>query len=105
MRLPAPRVGGARKRFPGLVEEFVRRTVGVAVTVAALGAGLVTASVPASAGRPERGAVVSGTYSSGSAQTWQPLPSAYVGNDRGTTPDATVVVDPSTLRQKYSGVG
>src|SRR5690349_6918063 len=101
MRIPARRVGGASKRFPGLVEEFVRRTVGVAVTVAGLG----TASAPASAGRPERGAVVTGTYSSGSAQTWQPLPSAYVGNDRGTTPDATVVVDPSTLRQKYSGVG
>jgi len=77
----------------------------VAVTVAALGAGLLTAGTPASAGQPERGAVVTGTYSSGSAQTWQPLPSAYVGNDRGTTPDATVVVDPSTLRQKYSGVG
>ncbi|WP_405064236.1 carbohydrate-binding protein [Kribbella sp. NBC_01505] len=83
----------------------MRRTVGVAVTVAALGAGLLGAGVPAQAGRPDRGAVVTGTYSSGSAQTWQPLPSAFVGNDRGTTPDATVVIDPSTLRQKYSGVG
>ncbi|TDC21621.1 carbohydrate-binding protein, partial [Kribbella albertanoniae] len=54
---------------------------------------------------PERGAVVTGWYSSGSVQQWQPLPSAFVGNDGGTTPDATVVVDPSSLRQKYSGVG
>ncbi|MFF1816951.1 carbohydrate-binding protein [Kribbella sp. NPDC058245] len=83
----------------------MRRSVGVAVTVGALGVGLLTAGAPASAGRPDHGAVVTGTYSSGSVQKWQPLPSAYVGNDRGTTPDATVVVDPSTLRQKYSGVG
>ncbi|GAA1706327.1 hypothetical protein GCM10009745_62750 [Kribbella yunnanensis] len=66
-----------------------------------MGVGLLTGGAPASAGR----AAVTGTYSSGSAQQWQALPSAYVGNDRGTTPDATVVVDPSTLRQKYSGVG
>ncbi|MFC9688079.1 carbohydrate-binding protein [Kribbella sp. NPDC056951] len=79
----------------------MRRSVGVGVTVVALGVGLLTGGAPASAGR----VVVSGTYSSGSAQQWQALPSAYVGNDRGTTPDATVVVDPSTLRQKYSGVG
>ncbi|GAB3936826.1 hypothetical protein GCM10029976_049010 [Kribbella albertanoniae] len=73
--------------------------------MAALGVGLLTAGAPAQAGRPERGAVVTGWYSSGSVQQWQPLPSAFVGNDGGTTPDATVVVDPSSLRQKYSGVG
>lgn len=78
----------------------MRRTLGVAVVLGVVG--LATAGVPAAA---QRGAVVSGTYSSGSAQTWQPLPTTYVGND-GTGPvDATVVVDPSTLRQKYSGVG
>jgi glucosylceramidase len=32
------------------------------------------------------------------------LPTTYVGNDAGTA-DATVVIDPSVSRQKYTGVG
>ncbi|MFF0345142.1 carbohydrate-binding protein [Kribbella sp. NPDC004875] len=38
-------------------------------------------------------------------QGWRALPTAYVGNDDGGAVDATVVVDPSTLRQKYAGIG
>ncbi|NEA31450.1 carbohydrate-binding protein [Streptomyces sp. SID13031] len=64
-----------------------------------------TAGLPATSGRPDRGAVVTGTYSSGAAQTWQPLPTSYVGRDDGGPADATVVIDPSTLRQRYTGVG
>jgi glucosylceramidase len=51
------------------------------------------------------GTPVAGTYSVGATQTWQPLPTAYVGDDDGGAADATVVVDPSTTRQKYSGIG
>ncbi|MEV4267332.1 carbohydrate-binding protein [Kribbella sp. NPDC049584] len=80
----------------------MRRTLGLAVVVGVVASGLATGGSPAVA---QRGAVVSGTYSSGSAQTWQPLPSTYVGADDSGPVDATVVVDPSTLRQKYSGVG
>jgi glucosylceramidase len=64
-----------------------------------------TAGLQATTGRPDRGAAVTGTYSSGPAQAWQPLPTSYVTSDQGGTTDATVVVDPSTLRQKYSGIG
>nr|WP_272954666.1 carbohydrate-binding protein [Kribbella sandramycini] len=33
------------------------------------------------------------------------MPTTYVGNDQAGATDATVVIDPSTLRQQYSGVG
>jgi glucosylceramidase len=51
------------------------------------------------------GRVVTGTYSTGGAQAWRPLPSVRMGDDTGSPADATVVVDPSTTRQKYSGIG
>jgi glucosylceramidase len=80
----------------------VRRTLGLAVVVGVVAGGLAAGGVPAAA---QRGAVVTGSYSSGSAQAWQPLPVTYVGGDDNGPVDATVVADPSTLRQKYSGVG
>ncbi|MFE4412508.1 glycoside hydrolase family 30 beta sandwich domain-containing protein, partial [Streptomyces sp. NPDC056821] len=49
--------------------------------------------------------VVTGTYSTGGAQAWRPLPSVRMGDDAGSPADATVVVDPSTTRQNYSGIG
>ncbi|MFD0502333.1 hypothetical protein ACFQ0G_03840 [Streptomyces chiangmaiensis] len=52
-----------------------------------------------------RGPVVTGTYSTGGAQAWRPLPSVRMGDDKGAPADATVVVDPSTIRQKYTGIG
>lgn len=80
----------------------MRRTLGLAVVVGVVAGGLAAGGVPAAA---QRGAVVTGSYSSGSAQAWQPLPVTYVGGDDNGPVNATVVVDPSTLRQKYSGVG
>lgn len=79
----------------------MRRTLGLAVVVGVVAAGLAAGGGPAVA---QRGAVVTGTYSSGAAHAWQPLPATYVGNDVGTA-DATVVIDPSVSRQKYTGVG
>ncbi|TCC27808.1 carbohydrate-binding protein [Kribbella speibonae] len=79
----------------------MRRTLGLAVVVGVVAAGLAAGGGPAAA---QRGAVVSGSYSSGAAHAWQPLPSTYVGNDAATA-DATVVIDPSVSRQKYTGVG
>ncbi|MGI5238269.1 carbohydrate-binding protein [Dactylosporangium sp. CA-139066] len=52
-----------------------------------------------------RGEVVTGTYSTGAAAAWQPLPSVRVGDNPGSAADATVVVDPSQARQRYSGIG
>ncbi|MFF1640732.1 carbohydrate-binding protein [Streptomyces sp. NPDC058246] len=52
-----------------------------------------------------QGPVVTGTYSTGGAQAWQPLPGVRVGGDTGAPADATVVVDPSTPRQEYTGIG
>src|SRR5688500_10227632 len=62
--------------------------------------------LPASAGRGEsRGPRVTGTYSAGADHAWQALPVVRVGDDHGGPTDATVVIDPSRLRQRYSGVG
>ncbi|GAB2617412.1 hypothetical protein Aab01nite_30710 [Paractinoplanes abujensis] len=44
---------------------------------------------------------VTGSYSTGAADAWAPLPTT----PRGAQPDATVVVDPSQQRQHYSGIG
>jgi len=79
----------------------VRRTLGLAVSVAVVAAGIAGGGGSAVA---QRVPVVSGTYSSGPEHAWQALPPAYVGNDTGAA-DATVVVDPSISRQKYTGVG
>lgn len=79
----------------------MRRTLGLAVSVAVVAAGIAGSGGSAVA---QRGPVVSGTYSSGPEHAWEALPAAYVGNDTGAA-DATVVVDPSISRQKYTGVG
>ena len=79
----------------------MRRTLGLAVSVAVVAAGIAGGGGSAVA---QRVPVVSGTYSSGPEHAWQALPPAYVGNDTGAA-DATVVVDPSISRQKYTGVG
>jgi glucosylceramidase len=84
----------------------VRRSISAAVAAAlAAGCVLAAAGLPATAGRPDRGAAVTGTYSSGADQAWQPLPTTQVTRDEAGATDATVVVDPSALRQKYSGIG
>ncbi|WBQ03525.1 carbohydrate-binding protein [Kribbella sp. CA-293567] len=84
----------------------MRRSISAAVVIAlAAGSVIAAAGLPATASRPDRGAAVTGTYSSGPTQAWQPLPTSYLGRDQGGATDATVVIDPSILRQKYSGVG
>lgn len=92
----------------------MRRSISAAVVMTLAVGSALAAGVPATArpdssssdlGGPGRGAAVTGTYSTGSAQQWQPLPTSYVTRDEGGTADATVVIDPSTLRQRYTGVG
>ncbi|MFG2359274.1 glycoside hydrolase family 30 beta sandwich domain-containing protein [Streptomyces sp. NPDC048521] len=51
------------------------------------------------------GQLVTGTYSTGGAQAWRPLPSVRMTADAGGTADATVVVDPRAVRQRYAGIG
>jgi glucosylceramidase len=76
--------------------------VAVSTTVTAL-----TAALPASAtpGRAPDGSLVTGTYSTGAGHAWQPLPAVRLGEDNGMPADATVVVDPGTTRQRYTGIG
>jgi glucosylceramidase len=75
------------------------------MAAASVGALMLTAALPASASRPRPGALVTGTYTVGSAQAWWPLPATRVGGNTTTAVDATVVVDPSQQRQRYSGMG
>ncbi|GAA4249416.1 carbohydrate-binding protein [Dactylosporangium darangshiense] len=81
----------------------MRRIMTIASTAAL---SIVVAAAPATAA-PEhhRGAVVTGTYSTGAAAAWQPLPAVRVGDNPAAAADATVVVDPSQIRQRYSGIG
>ncbi|WP_433295494.1 carbohydrate-binding protein [Actinoplanes sp. CA-030573] len=86
----------------------MRRSTTAALAVATTATLVLAAAPPASAGgshRHPRGEIVSGTYSAGAAHTWERLPGTRVGDDRGQAADATVVVDPSQARQRYSGVG
>ena len=92
----------------------MKRSTTVALAAASATALLLTASQPASAGGyghgHEHGAVVTGTYSSGTdnaagAVAWAPLPTTRVGADDGKATAATVVVDPNQLRQQYNGMG
>ncbi|WP_432843878.1 carbohydrate-binding protein [Dactylosporangium sp. CA-092794] len=66
---------------------------------------LLTAAAPATAAPAHRTEVVTGTYSAGAAHAWQPLPAVKVGDRAGSAADVTVVVDPSQIRQRYSGIG
>ncbi|MEV5008921.1 carbohydrate-binding protein [Streptomyces sp. NPDC055692] len=85
------------------------RTAIAAVAVTALTALVGTGPTAHAdqAGREPTGEsrVVTGTYSTGGAQAWRPLSSVRMGDDAGSPADATVVVDPSTTRQSYSGIG
>ncbi|MBE1462170.1 hypothetical protein [Kibdelosporangium phytohabitans] len=51
------------------------------------------------------GSLVTGTYSSGAAHAWQPLPPAWFGRGGGGPVDATMTIDPGQQRQRYSGIG
>ena len=84
----------------------MRYPISTALAAASAMSLLFVGSLPAgaAAGRP-RSAVVTATYSTGAAHAWQALPDVRV-EDRTTGPsDATVVIDPSRVRQQYSGIG
>jgi glucosylceramidase len=83
----------------------VRRSISAALAVVTAAGTVLAAGLPAAAGRPGRGTVVTGTYSAGAARAWQPLPAVRTGPDRGGAADATVVIDPSRERQRYTGIG
>jgi glucosylceramidase len=80
----------------------VKRSVTAALAVAST-AMTMLAGQPATAGGSR--SAVTGTYSTGAADAWVPLPATRVGDGTGRSVDATVVVDPSQTRQRYSGIG
>ncbi|WP_246606394.1 carbohydrate-binding protein [Paractinoplanes toevensis] len=47
---------------------------------------------------------MTGTYSTGSNAAWKPLPTVHLQRGRPAA-DATVVIDPSQVRQRYTGLG
>ncbi|MGW4948363.1 carbohydrate-binding protein [Actinoplanes sp. NPDC004185] len=83
----------------------MRRSISAALAVVTTAGTVLAAGLPAAAGRPVRGSVVTGTYSAGAAHPWQALPDVRTGPGRGGITDATVVIDPSRERQRYTGVG
>jgi glucosylceramidase len=77
----------------------VRRSVTAALAVASTTMALaVTQPALADHGKPK----VTGTFSTGAAHAWEPLP---LPRDQHAAADATVVIDPSQARQRYTGVG
>ncbi|MFI6559273.1 glycoside hydrolase family 30 beta sandwich domain-containing protein [Streptomyces sp. NPDC050534] len=89
----------------------MRRSFTAIAAVAATTLSLLVATGPAAHAdrdaeeRGGHGQVVTGTYSTGGTQAWQPLPVVRTGGDSSGPVDATVVADPSATRQKYTGVG
>ncbi|MFG3023626.1 carbohydrate-binding protein [Streptomyces sp. NPDC048254] len=88
----------------------MRRTLTTIAAVAVMTLPLIGAGPTAQADRAARGhtghgQVVTGTYSTGGAQAWRSLPIVRTGTDTGGPVDATVVADPSALRQRYTGIG
>ncbi|MEU9153461.1 carbohydrate-binding protein [Streptomyces sp. NPDC048417] len=75
------------------------------MTLPLIGAGPTAQADRAASGHTGHGQVVTGTYSTGGAQAWRPLPIVRTGTDTGGPVDATVVADPSALRQQYTGIG
>ncbi len=80
----------------------MRRTTTAVLAVASTALTLAAAA-PAAAGGHR--VTVTGTYSTGAANAWVPLPTVRVGDGRHTAADATIVIDPAQTRQRYSGVG
>ncbi|MER6271438.1 glycoside hydrolase family 30 beta sandwich domain-containing protein [Streptomyces sp900105755] len=85
----------------------MRRTITAIAAVTVMTLPLIGAgpSGRTGTGGTGHGQVVTGTYSTGAAQAWQPLPVVRTGADPGGAVDATVVADPGALRQKYTGIG
>ncbi|WP_234329241.1 MULTISPECIES: glycoside hydrolase family 30 protein [unclassified Streptomyces] len=76
------------------------------MTLSALvGAGPAAHADRAAGGPPGHGRIVTGTYSTGAARAWLPLPAVRTDTDPGGPVAATVVADPDAVRQQYAGVG
>jgi glucosylceramidase len=75
------------------------------ITVAAISTIILSAAAPLAGASGGWGSPVFGTYSTGSDHAWQQLPPTRVGNDNGAPVDATVTVDPTQTRQRYTGIG
>ncbi|WP_433366493.1 carbohydrate-binding protein [Actinoplanes sp. CA-142083] len=82
----------------------MRRSTTAALAVASAASLMLAAAQPALA-HGGHGQIVSGTYSTGAGHAWEKLPDTRVGRDRGQATDATVVIDPSQVKQAYSGIG
>src|SRR3954451_15601596 len=71
--------------------------------VARVAVGAVLMTVAPLSGHVTRGPAVTGTYSTGGNAAWQPLPTVHLQRGRPAA-DATVVIDPSQVRQRYTGL-
>ncbi|BCJ52516.1 hypothetical protein Asp14428_39910 [Actinoplanes sp. NBRC 14428] len=80
----------------------MRRSLTAALAALTTVAAVAGPAGPATA--THRGEPVTGTYAAGSP-SWRSLPTTYAGSDAGAPTDATVVVDPSQVRQRYAGIG
>ncbi|RPE46590.1 glucosylceramidase [Streptomyces sp. Ag109_O5-1] len=88
----------------------MRRTLTAIAAVTVMTLPLIGAAPTAHPDRTEgaqarHGRIVTGTYSTGGTQAWRPLPIVRTGTDTDGPVDATVVADPSALRQQYTGIG
>jgi glucosylceramidase len=83
----------------------VRRSITAAFVAVSTAVAVTTGALPATAGRAEPDALVTGTYSDGAQHAWQRLPTVRVGTGRNAPVDATVVIDGSQTRQRYTGIG
>ena len=81
----------------------MRRSATIAFA-ATLAAGVQVMPMAPSSAHPARGPVVTGTYSTGGGAAWQPLPAVRL-RPGAPAADATVVIDPSQARQRYTGLG
>ncbi|MFL6052868.1 MAG: carbohydrate-binding protein [Actinoallomurus sp.] len=85
----------------------MRRFITAALAAASATVTVLAVTLPATAtaAPAHHDPLVTGTYSTGAGHAWQPLPTVRVGDDKGVPADATVVVDPGTMRQRYTGIG
>ncbi|MCO6008464.1 hypothetical protein NE236_26150 [Actinoallomurus purpureus] len=85
----------------------MRRFITAALAAASATVTVLAVALPATAtaGPVHHDPFVAGTYSTGGAHQWRPLPAVRLGDDKGAPADATVVVDPDRTRQRYTGIG
>ncbi|MDX3235238.1 hypothetical protein PV392_06005 [Streptomyces sp. ME03-5709C] len=80
-----------------------RSLIGAAATLTMVVLAGTESTAPAAV--PHHAFSVTGTYSTGAGHAWQTSPTVSADAPADAPADATVVVDPSSPRQKYSGIG